>query len=58
MSKVIIRVKGSDYPYFTDEVREENGMLIFDTVSKTGVKRHVELNKTEIVSKEEELSEE
>lgn len=54
MSKYIIRTKGSDYPYFTEEIKKEDGKLYFNTISKNGTQRKITLLESEVTAMEEE----
>lgn len=57
MSKYIIRVRGNDYPYFTDALEEtSDGRIQFLTENPKSHKcRKITLNKDEIISQEEEI---
>lgn len=60
--KYVIRVKGSEYPFRTNEVRENNGFIEFETaefVSRSGKLipgRKVRYNASEVISIEEILT--
>jgi len=60
MSKTIIRVRGQEqYPYFVEgEITENETHLKFETVSKKGTKRQVEVLKSEVITKETSEDEE
>lgn len=53
MSNIIIRLKGQDYPYFTDKIEKETETHIeFVTINKQGKTRRVQVAKSEIASQE------
>lgn len=52
-SKFVIRVKNSEYPYFTEELVGNGDFYNFTTINKQGVTRKVQLAKSEVISIEE-----